>query len=462
MPFRAAQTAQSEHLHQSLSLRDLVLAQVLCVVGSAWVGVAAKLGRSHLVFWLTAMALFYLPLAAVVIYLNALMPLEGGLYQWAKAAYGQRLGFLTAWNLWVYAVIVMGAITYMIPTEVAYFIGPKGAWIQSNRAAALAITLAAICGITVVAIRGLEMGKWLHNAGSAMILLAYTILLSLPLWAMFHGSLPHFEPLPLQLPKFNMFSLAVFGQMTIGALSGFEYVAILAGETRGAGRAIGRSVMISAPIIAVMFILGTSTVLAFTAGKPIDLIGPIPQTMRAALSSTTVGLWIAPFGIFLLIGRAVASSSLIFTGLTRLPMTAGWDNLLPKWFAKLHPVRRTPVNSILFVAGLVAVIVVLSTQGVGAQEANQLLGTASVALYGIAYIALFAIPLFGLKTLRAQLPPWLKVVSAAGLFASAISLVITVYPIVDVVSRTAFAAKILGVIFIANAAGLLIYRSARK
>jgi hypothetical protein len=66
-------------LHKELGLRDLVLAQVLCVVGSSWVGVAAKLGREHVSFWLAAMLLFYVPLAVVVIYLNRLMPLEGGL-----------------------------------------------------------------------------------------------------------------------------------------------------------------------------------------------------------------------------------------------------------------------------------------------------------------------------------------------------------------------------------------------
>ena len=71
-------------LRKELGLGDLVLAQVLCVVGSSWVGIAAKLGRAHVVFWLVAMLVFYVPLAAVVIYLNRLMPLEGGLYQWAK------------------------------------------------------------------------------------------------------------------------------------------------------------------------------------------------------------------------------------------------------------------------------------------------------------------------------------------------------------------------------------------
>ena len=93
-------------LRKELGLGDLVLAQVLCVVGSSWVGVAAKLGRAHVVFWLAAMLAFYVPLAAVVIYLNRLMPLEGGLYQWAKQGFGEMAGFLIAWNLWVYAVVV--------------------------------------------------------------------------------------------------------------------------------------------------------------------------------------------------------------------------------------------------------------------------------------------------------------------------------------------------------------------
>ena len=70
--------AEESRLPKQLGLRDLILAQILCVVGSSWVGVAAKLGRAHVVFWVVSMLLFYVPLAAVVIYLNRLLPLEGG------------------------------------------------------------------------------------------------------------------------------------------------------------------------------------------------------------------------------------------------------------------------------------------------------------------------------------------------------------------------------------------------
>jgi amino acid transporter len=446
-------------LRKELGLRDLVMAQVLCVVGSSWVGVAAKLGRAHVAFWLGGILLYYVPLAVVVIYLNRMMPLEGGLYQWAKSGFGELAGFLTAWNLWVYAVIVTGAIIFVVPTDTAYILGPAGAWIPASKLATLALTGGVMIGITLVAIRGLDIGKWLHNVGSIGIMVAYVILLALPVWALLRHSIAHYEPIPWQPPRPSWFGLAIFGQMTVGALSGFEYVAILAGECRSAARTVGQSVVISAPIIALMFILGTSSVLTFVGDQPINVIGPIPQTMRLAFGAAG---WVAPLAIALLMMRAVASASLIFTGLTRLPMTAGWDNLVPRWFARLHPRRQTPVNSILFVALLVMALIFLSMLGVREQEASQLLGAASIALYAIAYIALFALPLLGSRALRSALPTWVKLAALGGLTSSVISLVIAVYPIVDVTSRGWYAAKICAVVVVSNVAGVMIYRVGQR
>jgi amino acid transporter len=316
-----------------------------------------------------------------------------------------------------------------------------------------------MAGITLVAIRGLDIGKWLHNIGSIGIMIAYVILLALPLWALWRHSIAHYEPIPWQPPRPSWFGLAIFGQMTVGALSGFEYVAIMAGECRNPARSIGRSVAISAPIIALMFILGTSSVLTFVGTQPINVIGPIPQTMRLAFGAAS---WVAPIAIFLLMLRAVASASLIFTGLTRLPMTAGWDNLVPRWFARLHPRRQTPVNSILFVTALVMALILLSMMGVREQEASQLLAAASIALYAIAYVALFALPIFGSPALRNALPAWVKLAALAGLISSLISLVIAVYPIVDVTSRGEYAAKISAVVVLSNLLGVLIYRAGHR
>jgi glutamate:GABA antiporter len=458
---QAVNTEQAS-LRKELGLRDLVLAQILCVVGSTWVGVAAKLGNSEAVFWLVAILLFYVPLAAVVIYLNRLMPLEGGLYQWAKEGFGEMAGFLTAWNLWVYAIVSTGSIVFVIPTDISYMVGPSAAWVPASKLATLALTGSVMAGIALVAIHGLDIGKWLHNIGSMLILLAYAILLALPLWALWSGRIHSYTPIPWQMPKLDWFGVAIFGQITVGGLSGFEYVAILAGECRSASRTIGQSVVISAPIIALMFILGTSSVLTFVGHQPINVIGPIPQTLRAAAGNSGIAGSAVPFAIALLLARAIAAASLLLTGLTRLPMTAGWDHLAPSWFARLHPKWRTPVNSILFVTAVVMAVILLSMLGVREQEASQLLTNASIVHYAIAYVALFALPVFGSRQLRLALPGWLKVVALAGMGASAVALLMAVYPVVDVVSRASYAAKISGVVVLTNIAGVALYRAGKQ
>jgi amino acid transporter len=397
-----------------------------------------------------------------VIYLNRLMPLEGGLYQWARKGFGDLTGFLIAWNLWVYAVAATASVIFVVPTDLAYMLGSGWAWLPKSATATLLLTGGVMAGITLVALRGLDLGKWLHNAGSVLIMLAYVILLALPVWALMHGTIARFEAFPIQLPKFDWFSLAIFGQITVGGLSGFEYIAILAGESRRAERTIGQSVLISAPVIAAMFILGTSTVLTFIGNQPINVIGPIPQTFRIAFGDSGAANWAAQFGIGLILARAVAAASLLFTGITRLPMAAAWDRVVPQWFTRLHPVRRVPVNSILFVAGLVMALIVLSGLGVGEQESSQLLTNASIVHYAVAYIALFALPLFGARALRDRLPTWLKVVSGAGMAACTVSLLIAVYPVVEVVSRAAYAGKITAVMVISNMLGVLIYRMGRR
>jgi len=447
-------------LRKQLGLGDLVLAQIVCVVGSSWVGIAAKLGRAHVAFWIGAMALFYVPLAVVVIYLNRMMPLEGGLYQWAKAGFGEMAGFLTAWNLWVYAVVVGAAILFGVPTDLAFMFGPGAAWLPGSKIATLLVTGILMLLIAWAAARGLNISKWVHNLGGIAIMLAYAILLTLPLWAPVRPA-AHYE-LPWAPPKLDWFSLAIFGQMTVGALSGFEYMAIMAGECRNAARTIGLSVAISAPVICLMFILGTSSVLAFVGSQPINVIGPIPQTLRAAFGDTGAGGFAAPFAIALVIAREVAATSLIFTGLTRLPMTAGWDHLAPAWFARLDARRGTPVNSILFVSAVVMVLILLSMLGVHEQEASQLLTNAAIAHYALAYVGLFALPLIGRAALRKQLPGWVRIAAAAGLVSSAVAVFITVYPIVDVVSRVQYAAKISAVVLVANGLGVLIYRAGAR
>jgi amino acid transporter len=148
---------------------------------------------------------------------------------------------------------------------------------------------------------------------------------------------------------------------------------------------------------------------------------------------------------------------MLFTGASRLPMTAGWDELVPRWFARLHPRWRTPVNSIACMAVLVFLLLVLASVGVHSQEAYQLLSNASTTHYEIAYLVMFAVPLVGRSAFREKLPLWLKLTSIAGGMATLFSLLISAYPFVDVVDARTYAIKIVGTVLVSNCIALGFY-----
>jgi amino acid transporter len=250
--------------------------------------------------------------------------------------------------------------------------------------------------------------------------------------------------------------------MAMGAFSGFEYVAILAGETRNAGRNIGRSVVIAAPVIALMFILGTSAVLAFVRPDDVDLVGPIPQVLSLGLRSFGWAGPIIPVVILLLAGRQLGAATLAVAGSTRLPMVAGWDHLLPAWFSRLHPKYKTPVNSILFVGAMILGMGLAGIAGVGHQEAFQLLDNASGIFYGLTYLVMFALPLIGLRNVSPRAPLWLRVAAGSGFLVTLLYCVLSIFPIVQVESWFVFAAKIAGVVVGANLLGALLFLSRRN
>jgi len=309
----------------------------------------------------------------------------------------------------------------------------------------------------------LEVGKWIHNVGGAAMIMLFAILILLPAWTLVgrhlaHPVATHAMGLTFALPPRSLRSLALFGQMLVGALSGLEYTAIFSGESRQPERNIARSVWIASPIICAMFILGTSSVLVFAQpGSPIDLIAPIPQTLRIALGNSGIGNVVVIAAILLLELRLLGAASYLFSGVTRLPMTVGWDNLLPEWFTRLHPRRKTPVNSILFTSVLMMALLVMASIGVHAQEAYQVLSNASLTHYEVMYMAMFAIPLVGAVSLRSSLPSWLKCVSLAGFCASLFSLLISIYPFVDVLNPLDYGVKIAGTVLASNAVAVCFY-----
>src|SRR4051794_33201476 len=190
--------ARSAVFKKELGLFDLVLTQVVFVVGTFWVGWAARLGGEQNVFWILAILTFYIPLAVAVIFLNRLMPYEGGLYQWSKLAFNDFVAFMVGWNLWVFAITILAGTGLVVTTNLSYAIGPAAAWIRDGRIMIMVISFVLVSAMVVAATRGLALGKWVHNVGGVVHMITFAVLILLPLFALSHALGSPYEPFALQ------------------------------------------------------------------------------------------------------------------------------------------------------------------------------------------------------------------------------------------------------------------------
>jgi hypothetical protein len=85
---------------------------------------------------------------------------------------------------------------------------------------------------------GLSVGKWVHNTGGIFMITIFGAVLVLPVIGLLTGTLAEYHPFRTHLPELSLYNLNILGKMGFGALGGFEYMAILAGETRAPARSV--------------------------------------------------------------------------------------------------------------------------------------------------------------------------------------------------------------------------------
>jgi amino acid transporter len=454
------------HLRRDLRLPDLVSMQVLLVFGASWVGTAARLGSTHLFFWIAAIAAFFIPQAMVVAYCAGIWPQEGGVYQWTRHAIGPFAGFISAWNFGAYAILIVAALGIQIAASLHYAFGPSAAWMETSRPFVTGLNAALMLAILLINVAGFRYGKWVAHFGTAVTLLVVALAVFLlfihPEATATH---PHVTPQPpfaLALPAFSLLSLNIFSKLAFYGLSGLEQVAVFAGEMRNPRRNIARSALTAAPLVALLYIAATGALLSYTPAAKIDLSAPIPQLLGAALTTgalthTLLAVVNLAFAAFLL-----AQFATIVAEASRLPMVAAWDHLIPQAFTRLHPKFRTPTLAIATVTGCAFIFSLIASYGAGTDEAFQIMVSAANMAFGLYYTLMFAVPLLAGTSLsrRPDLTPgWpLRLACLSGLAVTLLSLAYNLIPIVKVASPALFALKIAGIIAALNLIALLIYR----
>jgi glutamate:GABA antiporter len=136
---------------------------------------------------------------------------------------------------------------------------------------------------------------------------------------------------------------------------------------------------------------------------------------------------------------------------SRFPMVIGWDGLLPDWWSDLHPRFRTPVKALTVVTGACILVALVSSWSAGVQEINQIGSGGAVACLCIMYALLFAVILFGRRSLELRPRMAVKLAALSGFLVSLASLPFQIVPITGVTNPAVFALKVGGLVCAINA-----------
>ncbi len=379
----------SSQLERGLGLRDLVLFNLVAILGISWVATAAKAGPGSLTLWILAALLFFIPQGLAVIQLAADMPDEGGIYSWTRKELGELHGFVCGWCYWINNVLYYPTLLLGAAVSATFIIGKGESGMADNWAYVLPFTVIGLVVAVGLNIVGIGTGKWLQNIGGLSVFLPGIVLVALGVYRVTSGipantiSLAGLKPDLSNLPMLNLWATIAF------AFAGLELSSTMASEIKEAWRNLPRSIYVTAPIVALVYIIGTCSMLWLVPRDQINVVaGPLQAIANGAGRN---GWWIVAFIALLLTVARIGAVGAWLVGSSRVAFVVGLDRYFPEAFSRIHPRWRTPHVAIL-VQGIIAVFFLLLSvlgKGTTVETAFLILIDMSLLIYFVPYLYLF-------------------------------------------------------------------------
>jgi amino acid transporter len=453
-------------LRKSMGFWDVLLFNIVTVLGPRWIAAAGHNGTSSISLWALAALFFFIPGAMVINELSSRFPEEGGLYVWSKEAFGDFHGFVAGWTYWIYTVFYFPGLLLASASMSAYMFGARGAALSQDRTFLLAISVVLLLVAVILNIIGLNIGKWLQNAGGVATYLPLLMLAAIAVLVFLkHGSATHFTWANM-MPTWNLDTVNFWSQIAF-AFTGLELVSSMSEEVRDPRRTLPRAVFGAGAMIAFMYIAGTFAILSLVSAADLDPKSGVFQAISQGSDMLKVAFVGILAAVLVTIGNAGGVGSTV-AGIARVPFVVGIDRYLPKAFGKIHPKWKTPHISMLVQAGISGIILFLSQiQTATVQAAYQLLILAAIILYFIPFLYMFAaaIKLAGRpdrnSNERAVLIPGGKIgvwiAASCGFIVVLGSIVLSLFPPGEEPSKVLFEVKLVGGTVLSILIGLCLY-----
>ena len=413
-------------LVRGISRWDLLAITINLIIGAGIFGLPGAVTKAIGGYSLIAFVVCALIVAIIVLCfaeVSSRFTATGGMYLYAREAFGSAVGFQVGWLYWVVRVTTFAANCNLLLNYLGFFVpSANEGWLRT-----LLIGLVVLI-LTTVNFFGVRQSAILTNiftVGKIVPLIVFAAV------GLFFIQPENFSFSPT--PETGSFSSAVL--LLIYAYVGFEAAAIPAGETRDPQRSIPFALLTALAIVAVLYILiqivciGTLPELADSQRPLADAAGKFMGGFGAAF--ITVGALVSIFGN--LNGGFLTAS--------RMPFAMAEQGELPAVLGRTHEKYKTPFVS-LFLTALVMLVLTVQSSFLTALTISTI---TRLIVYATTCAAL---PVFRWRTDA----PKAEFLAPLGIAASVLSLILTVWLLTNVDFRKEGLA-----ILVVGASGLVLY-----
>lgn len=451
-------------LLRALKVRDIVLFNIVAIVGIRWISIAASTGPSSISLWILALILFFIPQAVAVIYLNKKHPVEGGVYEWAKIEFGDFHGFVAGWCYWANNLVYYPSLLISV-AAIAAFIIPGTSWLADNKMFIALVSLIILWVAIGFNVAGVKIGKWVQNIGAIGTFVPILIVAVLAAIIVHLGkSETRFTLMDILPTKFDYGTISFWSSMCF-ALAGLELAAVMSGEIVDAGKTIQKATYVSGVAIVLVYLVGTVSLLIGLAPKDVNLVTGLVESIHALELKTGLG-YLSNLSAFLITLAGIGGAGAWLAGSARILFVTGIDNYLPKSFGKVHPKWKTPHVALIFQGIIATLFLLMSFIGASTEEAYLVLVDATIIVYFIPYIYIF---LAGVRIFNrddASVPRRARLfrvgASVVGGITTVVAIILTLFPPEAGGNPLTFLAKTLGGSLAFVLVGLIIFWYAKR
>jgi amino acid transporter len=286
------------------------------------------------------------------------------------------------------------------------------------------------------------------------------LLLGLLAWQRFGSASP--MTLSALRPRLSLDDL-IFWAAIAFAFVGPEAASLMGGEIRDPRRTVPRALALAAPLILLVYVGGTFSVLVAVPFQDINVMNGVMQAVDHV--SGRLGLaWLTPLAAVLVVLTCLGSTSAYLGAVARIPFVAGIDHLLPKAFGRLHPRYGSPANALITQAAIAMVFAVLGQAGTTVRGAYEVLVNMMVITTMLPFLGIFgaAIRLSrgAVAAGEARIPGGritVRVFAVLGILTTILAIGLSLVPRADEPDKVLAASKVIGLTALLLGGGCAVY-----